>query len=116
MDKNFIEKIREELVLTRDALISKIRVNENSIKDTHVESHGDSADLANDVDSVAKLKAVSGVDGNMLIGIENALRRIDEGKYGTCLMCNKEIPTARLEALPSAVLCLSCKAEQEARV
>ena len=113
MDKDFLEKIKEELLLNREAIIAKIKMNEASIIDSHIENHGDSVDLASDEGLVAKVNALSTLDSNMLKGIENALRRIEEGKYGICLKCNNEIPTARLEALPSAVLCLACKTEQE---
>ena len=116
MDKDFLEKIKEELFLSREAIISKMKQNEASVLKSHIENHGDSVDLASEEGLVAKVNALSTLDSNMLMSIENALRRIEEGKYGTCLKCNNEIPKARLEALPSAVLCLACKTEQEKAV
>jgi DnaK suppressor protein len=41
--------------------------------------------------------------------IDAALTRVDAGTYGTCEACGKPIPKARLEALPEATLCVSCK-------
>ena len=41
--------------------------------------------------------------------IDAALSRVDAGTYGTCEACGKPIPKARLEALPEATLCVSCK-------
>ena len=38
--------------------------------------------------------------------IETALGRIESGEYGTCEVCGKEIPVERLEAMPSATLCI----------
>jgi len=38
--------------------------------------------------------------------IDAALRRIDEGTYGTCLMCGKPIAELRLRAIPWAQLCI----------
>lgn len=38
-----------------------------------------------------------------------ALARLDEGTYGKCETCGQQIPIERLEALPTARLCLSCK-------
>ena len=38
--------------------------------------------------------------------IESALARIDSGEYGTCAVCGKDIPVERLEAMPSATLCI----------
>jgi RNA polymerase-binding protein DksA len=44
-----------------------------------------------------------------LEGIEAALRRLDEGTYGRCTSCGREIPSERLEALPWAALCIDCQ-------
>jgi RNA polymerase-binding transcription factor DksA len=38
--------------------------------------------------------------------IEAALRRIDDGTYGTCPMCGQQIAEERLRALPWASLCI----------
>jgi len=41
------------------------------------------------------------------------LERIKEGTYGICVRCGKEISEERLEAIPTASLCLSCQQELE---
>ncbi|MET8908990.1 TraR/DksA C4-type zinc finger protein [Micromonospora sp. NPDC004551] len=38
-----------------------------------------------------------------------ALRRMSEGSYGVCDGCGQDIPTARLEILPSARHCVPCQ-------
>lgn len=38
--------------------------------------------------------------------IEAALERMDEGTYGACEVCGREIEEERLRALPLATLCL----------
>jgi len=43
--------------------------------------------------------------------IEHALHKFDRGTYGLCDNCGQPIDPARLEALPQASLCLSCKAK-----
>ena len=45
--------------------------------------------------------------------IDAALRRIEDGTYGTCVRCGNPIPEERLAAVPYAVLCVSCKREEE---
>jgi DnaK suppressor protein len=40
--------------------------------------------------------------------LEEALRRFEEGTYGTCERCGREISVQRLEALPHARLCIDC--------
>src|SRR3989344_6844747 len=44
-----------------------------------------------------------------LAEVESALKNIDNGKYGICENCGKKISPARLEALPTANLCLECE-------
>jgi len=34
---------------------------------------------------------------------------MDEGRYGVCDKCGKNIPKARLEVIPWAALCVTCK-------
>ena len=47
--------------------------------------------------------------------IDAALERIDAGTYGVCVNCGQQIPEARLDAVPYAVLCLACKRDEEGR-
>ncbi len=44
--------------------------------------------------------------------VEHALRKFEEGSYGSCDSCGQLIDPARLEALPQASLCMTCKAQQ----
>jgi DnaK suppressor protein len=45
--------------------------------------------------------------------IDEALRKIEDGSYGTCESCGDEIGEDRLRAMPLAKLCLSCKIDLE---
>jgi DnaK suppressor protein len=47
---------------------------------------------------------------DILTNVEEAIERIDEGKYGLCDECGAAIPVARLDALPYTKLCVSCAA------
>ncbi len=40
--------------------------------------------------------------------IDEALERIQDGTYGTCVECGQRIAPARLEAIPYAPLCIDC--------
>jgi RNA polymerase-binding transcription factor DksA len=52
-----------------------------------------------------------------LSDVEHALRRIDDGTYGTCEACGKTIDDARLEVVPAARFCVADQAvaERESR-
>jgi RNA polymerase-binding protein DksA len=52
---------------------------------------------------------------HVLAEIDAALRRIDDGTYGTCTNCGTTIPPERLEARPWATLCIDCKRLREGR-
>jgi len=58
------------------------------------------------------------LEGNLreLLGdVRAALVRMENGTYGTCARCSAEIPAERLEAVPTASLCIRCKEEEETR-
>jgi DnaK suppressor protein len=48
-----------------------------------------------------------------LADIDHALKRLDDGTYGTCEACGKAITDERLEALPAARFCLDDQAGAE---
>lgn len=47
--------------------------------------------------------------------IQDALKRIEDGIFGDCDECGEDIELRRLEARPTATLCVSCKEDQERR-
>jgi len=47
--------------------------------------------------------------------IDEALARIEAGEYGYCDSCGVEIGLKRLEARPTATLCIDCKTLEEMR-
>ena len=48
---------------------------------------------------------------NMLSSIDEALRKIEDGTYGVCEWCSKNIPKKRLDALPEATMCTGCRSQ-----
>jgi DnaK suppressor protein len=51
----------------------------------------------------------------LLIKINEALARMDEGGFGICADCEEPIEPRRLEARPISTLCISCKEREEHR-
>jgi DnaK suppressor protein len=47
-----------------------------------------------------------------LSDVEHALKKYEAGTYGLCDSCGKPIEPARLEAMPQASLCMTCKASR----
>jgi RNA polymerase-binding transcription factor len=57
-----------------------------------------------------------GENAEQVLGdIDAALKRVDDGTYGTCTNCGKQIPEERLEARPWASLCIDCARDVEQR-
>jgi len=46
---------------------------------------------------------------DMLVTIDEAMEKIEEGTYGVCEVCGKNIPKKRLDALPEATMCTKCR-------
>jgi DnaK suppressor protein len=53
-------------------------------------------------------EALAGQLREALDGVEMALRKVEEGTYGTCERCGKQITVARLEAKPASTHCIDC--------
>ncbi|MDX9978472.1 MAG: TraR/DksA family transcriptional regulator [Lentisphaeria bacterium] len=52
-------------------------------------------------------------EGKRLALIDMALESLDNGNYGVCVDCGKEISVGRLRAKPYARLCIDCKTIRE---
>lgn len=50
---------------------------------------------------------------NVLTAIDEALERIENGTFGTCERCGKQIAEERLDAIPYANRCIDCKRLEE---
>jgi RNA polymerase-binding protein DksA len=50
---------------------------------------------------------------HVLAAIDSALVRIEDGTYGKCVNCGKDIGEERLAAIPWATHCIDCKRLEE---
>jgi RNA polymerase-binding transcription factor DksA len=61
--------------------------------------------------ALADDEALAGTDEVLrheIADIRQALLRIERDEYGSCASCGAEISEGRLEALPTATLCIKC--------
>ena len=115
-------KIFTELIIKKkeEVLDSIKHVSDDTLKKSQRDAAGDissytlhMADVASDTyDREFSLGIASG-ERKLLYELEDALKKIDDGEYGTCELCKKSISKTRLKALPYARLCLSCQRAQE---
>lgn len=52
-------------------------------------------------------------ESNLLRNVRAALRRIDDGSYGTCVHCEEEISPKRLNAVPWTPFCIQCQEQYD---
>ncbi len=97
-------KLNEKLSQLEERLVS---VN----KDMGKTLSADFAEQAVERENDEVLEAIGQETESSIQDIRSALARISEGTYGNCSSCGEAINPERLEALPEAVLCLSCAAE-----
>jgi len=98
-------KIAEQLTDRLAQLVTRAEVIEDDLR------HPLDADWAEQAIDLADDEALAGVDEvlrNEIQQIRLALLRIENGTYGTCAKCGKEIGLKRLEARPIATRCIEC--------
>jgi DnaK suppressor protein len=49
----------------------------------------------------------------LIVKMQEAIKRIDEGTFGVCEVCGGTISEKRLMARPVTTLCINCKTKQE---
>ena len=108
--------MKERLLEQRNQVLESLAAQHDEFKDlvSKVES-GDEIDVASDAVDRNMLDSLGAQDANRLTLINNALLRIQQGKYGLCVKCGKPIPEARLDALPYAFMCINCASKSEKR-
>jgi RNA polymerase-binding transcription factor DksA len=93
--------------VARDTLRSRAEGSEASAFGMH---QADAGSDAYDRDFALSLLSQ---EQDALYEIDEALKRIDQGTYGICELCNKPILHARLEAIPFARFTVDCQSQLE---
>lgn len=111
-DNRNIAYLRGKLLERRERLLHELRSEvDAALEPSHNPS--DDADLANNAIAQDTGYEIGAVEHQAVAEIDNALRRMESGRYGICEDCGRKIPAARLRALPFAYLCVECKAREE---
>lgn len=118
MDRERLEHYRKELYKERENITQVIdRLREDmgldaSLRDdtSELSSYDNHpADLASETFEIEKNRALKANETTHLRMIEDALKKIDEGTYGICEGCGREIDEERLDVLPFAAMCIECQ-------
>lgn len=112
--KEALQKLRDVLLRRREA-IRKALAGDLSLLCELAQEGGDSVDAAMDTAADEISSQLAEVESRELVRIEDALEKIREGNYGDCEGCDKQIPLARLQAVPYATMCIECQRKSEKR-
>ncbi len=109
MTKTELSKFKKILETKQDELERVVR-NRDAIT---IEK---SADAIDEVQHASERElAIRNLDreSNLLRNVRSALRRIEDGSFGTCLHCEEEISPRRLAAVPWAPFCIQCQEQAD---
>jgi len=108
------DHFREILLAWRSQLVSDITRTINSMQDESI-NHPDPTDRATQETDMSLELRSRDRERKLIKKIDETIQRIDEDDYGFCDNCGVEIGIARLEARPTATLCIDCKTLDEIR-
>ena len=106
--KKMLDNRRRELVAEVQGRMRDVR--NDGHKDRDVLDQGESSEV--DIQEDIELALIQ-MKSETLNKINEALARLEDGRYGLCFECGDEISEARLRALPFAVRCKDCEEARE---
>jgi DnaK suppressor protein len=113
VDLDAIRADLEQVVRESDAAIATLEAEDfaESSELSHVDQHP--ADTASEISEADREEALIEAAQARRAEALAALRRLDDGTYGTCVNCGQKIAEARLEFRPEAARCLACQEKFE---
>ena len=116
MDARKLEKLRKALLVRKAQIEGDVSYMADEMRAIGVEQDDENGSLGNhiaeDGSSVTEAERIVTVSEDLqqiLQQVNDALRRMDEGTYGSCQRCGKPIAAARLEAFPYVAYDIECQ-------
>lgn len=114
MNETQLEHFRAILRAWRSDLVDEINRTIHAMQDETI-NHPDPTDRATQETDMSMELRSRDRERKLIKKIDDTLEMIDSGDYGFCENCGVEIGIARLEARPTARLCIDCKTLDEIR-
>ncbi len=108
-NKRELEKYRRLLEQKKTELSTELAKARTAEEETTEESTQDIADKAVSSYTREFLYSLTDSERTVLLQIDEALTRIDEGTFGFCGNCGKEMNEKRLTAVPWTPYCVDCQ-------
>jgi len=109
MTQKEIEEFKKILEDRKEQILKNIQEFKSEIGELQSSEASDEADFATISSDSAIEEAISKKQEKELEEIEYALKKIEEGTYGICEMCEEEIGIERLKVKPQARYCIVCR-------
>jgi DnaK suppressor protein len=114
MSKKMLEHFRTILNAWKQELLEEVSRTVHSMQD-ETANHPDPNDRASQETDMSLELRSRDRERKLIKKIEEATAKIDSNDYGYCETCGVEIGVQRLEARPTATLCIDCKTLDEIR-
>ncbi|CAG0934897.1 MAG: RNA polymerase-binding transcription factor DksA [Rhodocyclaceae bacterium] len=114
MNNKQLKHFRVILETLKDELLQDIERTVHTMQD-EATVFADPNDRASQESDIALELRNRDRERKLIKKIDEALDRIEKGEYGYCDSCGVEIGLKRLEARPTATLCIDCKTLEELR-
>lgn len=109
-----LNSLKGELQSRRDSLARELAAATAEMLDEEMNTTDSLDQAAQDADRGLTVQ-MKNRGREILVQIDEALRRIEAGNFGQCEECDESISEARMRVNPSTTLCIDCKAELESR-
>jgi DnaK suppressor protein len=113
MDKKKLEAFKKRLEARQQELRRNVSRTQQDGRSSDEGTAQDIADKAASSYNKEFLFHQSNAERQLLQMVEGALARIQEGNFGQCISCGKEINPKRLEAVPWTRHCIECQEKLE---
>jgi len=115
MNDSHLKHFRSILEEWKKDLMQEVDNTINEMKSESIEVLADPNDKATQEELFNLKLRTRDRERKLIRKIEEALQQIDDKEYGYCESCGVEIGIRRLEARPTATLCIDCKTLDEIR-
>jgi len=110
-----LNTFKDLLLAKKEAILKSIRSTKEEGKDYTTNEVGDSVDIASNSYEREVLFELTDNERKQLTDIDIALKKIEDKDFGTCEDCGGKISSERLEAVPTATLCISCQTKKDSK-
>ncbi|MCT7910546.1 RNA polymerase-binding protein DksA [Arcobacter lacus] len=109
LKEEHIEELKNKLLEKKQKILQETTLSQSFIEELHSDTKGDDLDFAEVSSDAYNLSILQDKQLEELREIEHALKKIENGTYNICEMCDEPVGIKRLRAKPHARFCIYCR-------